>query len=162
MAGIEKTEGTEATSPAERPPGVSWLVSGPVLVVRFNRPPDGESAVTLQRLTTEAEARGEKVSFVGVVPNLLQVPTAEFRRALTGQSTPIRDGAHALYFAIEGTGLMANLQRGMLSALAVVLTGNVPFSIHASGEAALRKAAGERGLDVEALVLRAKQEGLIR
>jgi hypothetical protein len=141
-------------------PAVSWLVSGPVLVVRFNRPPDGEAALTLQRLTDQATARGEKVSFVGVVPDLLQVPSAEFRSVLAGQSGSIRDGAHALHFAIEGTGLMAKLQRGMLSAFAAVLSVGVPFFIHTSAEAALRAAAGERGLDAEALVQQARGAGV--
>lgn len=141
-------------------PAVSFLVSGPVLVVRFNRPPDREAALTLQRLTDQATARGQKVSFVGVVPDLLQVPSPEFRSVLAGQSTSIRDGAYALHFAIQGTGLMAKLQRGMLSAFAAVLSVGVPFFIHSSAEVALRAAAGERGMDAEALLRRAREEGV--
>jgi hypothetical protein len=112
------------------------------------------------QVTQQLGATG-KVSFVGVVPDHLQAPTKEFRAALSRESANIRASAFSIHFAIEGSGVLANLQRGMLTLLAAMVSPGVPFTIHGSGRDALEKAANLRSTPAEDLVAAARSKGLI-
>ncbi len=133
---------------------------GQILVVRFTTPPDAETARALLKVTREL-GRDDKVTFVGVVPGHLQAPSKEFRAVLSSESDTIRSSAFSIHFAIEGGGVLANLQRAILTLLAAMVSPGVPFSIHASGRAALEDAARARETPADRLLAAAEREGLI-
>jgi hypothetical protein len=155
------TASTPVPAPSSEPP-VSTKVFGAIVIVRFNVAPNVESARLIIDVTREALTRATKISFVGIVPDRMQVPTPEFRKVLADQGPTIRHGARSVHFAIEGSGVFASIQRAMLSTIAAVVSGEVPFSIHRSGEDALREIS-RLGFPLEDEVIsRAVRLGLIR
>jgi hypothetical protein len=132
------------------------------VVVRFNVPPTVDSARIILDVTRDALRQAPKLSFVGIVPDRMQVPTPEFRKVLAEQGPTIKHGARSVHFAIEGVGVFVSIQRAMLSTIASMISGEVPFSIHRSGEDALRE-IGRLGhpLDEE-VIAEALRLGLIR
>ena len=125
----------------------------PVLVVRFLDVPDLKTAMAVKALTNEAvAAQVGKIAFVGVVPGKLKVPMREFRDQLAARREEMRSTTHAVHFVLEGEGLFARLQRGMLSALASVMMTEFKFQIHSTDEEALLAVAAERQLDLSAFI----------
>lgn len=143
-------------------PSVSWRAYGPVLVVRFNEPPTAAVARELIQVTAQLTTAGEKLSFVGVVPDRLQSPSPEFRELLAQQRETITKNALSIHFAIEGSGLLANLQRAMLGALSAVVSVGVPFSIHRSGVEAMLAVGKLRNRLMTEEINDARRRGLVQ
>lgn len=141
---------------------VSHATFGPIVVARFNVAPTVDTAVTLIRVTEAATRDHQKISFVGIVPDRMLMPSPEFRKVLIEQGATIKKNAFSLHFAIEGIGILASLQRAMLSAIASGFSIGMPFSIHSSGEDALLE-VGRLRPDMSSTVIgEALRLGLIR
>ena len=65
------------------------------------------------------------------------------------------------YFAIEGDGFFARLQRNMFTALAGVVAQQLRFHVHETAEQALQAVAADRQLDAAALLAEARARGLM-
>lgn len=127
---------------------------------------DTTEAADFDRLVEEVRQRrsssGTKVVCIALVSPASGVPDADTRARISGAIDDVWEHCSSIHVVMEGGGMRRAILRSVIAGLLlVVMRRGRSFSVLASAEEALRKAAKDAPLEIEAILAAGGRAGIL-
>lgn len=135
---------------------------GNAFVVRWNSVPDAmDNQALLRQLRELRKTVGAGLLFCGIIPDGVAMPDAREREAMQALTPALLECVTAIQLVIDGTGIARTMMRTMVRGMTLAQRRGDKVLVHASFEDFLRANERTVGIDRQAALQRAQQQGLI-
>ena len=134
---------------------------GNVFIVRcMSVPASGENRAVLGVLREARRQLGTPVIFVNVIPDGVDLPSAEARSDMQAITPQLLECTDAIQLVIAGDGVMRTMMRSLVRAMTVAGRRGNKVAVHPSLEEFVRANEKSLGLDRVTFMARLAREGL--
>jgi hypothetical protein len=134
---------------------------GNVFIVRWlSVPASGENRAVLQALREATRQLGAPVVFVNMIPEGVDLPSAEARADMQAITPQLLECTGAIQLVIGGEGVMRTMLRSLVRAMTVAGRRGNKVAVHSSLAEFVRANEKSLGIDRTTFMARLEREGL--
>lgn len=138
------------------------IISGTGVVFSvWGRPSPADMDGVVEAMRAGRESSGAPITYITRVPIDAPAPEPDVRRYLDSLMPLVVDNCSTYHVILEGHGFLAAMKRSVLVGVFQIRWRNGTFFVHADASEVASKVSPDRRAAVDALLARARQQGLL-